>query len=117
MMFSRDLNILNDTDIYAQTLAIITPLSQNPKATPTMRLLKMLSNRPVHDLDLIEAAREQLTLLRSYLVSQSSPDYWYDNFVGLNGEVDPSDMESIQDLVEERHQQLHYIDICLSRMY
>ena len=115
-MFSRDLNILNDTDIYSHTLAILTSLSQNPKAQPAIRSLKMLSNRPVHDLDLIEAARDQLTLLRSYLVSQASPDYWYDNFVGINGEIDPSDMDSIQDLVEERHQQLHYIDICLSRM-
>lgn len=115
-MLTTNLTSLSDADVYVHTLAILTSLSRNPKAQQSIRMLKMLSTRPIQDLDLIEASRTSLAGLRQYLVQQASPDYWYDNFMGINGEIDPNDMNSINDILEERQRQIRYVDVALARL-
>lgn len=115
-MFRTNISTMSDSDLYEHTVIRLESITRMPKAKEAIRLLKIMESRPILDADLANATRECLTELKSKLAPQTSSDYWYDNFVGHNGEVQPRDLNNIAGLVEERRAQIQFINAVLARL-
>jgi len=103
-VFRTNISILSDADLYEHTIIRLESIGQ------------LMETRPILDADLAEATKKCLMELKAKLMPQTSSDYWYDNFVGRNGEVQPQDLNEIASLVEERRTQIQFLNAVLSRL-
>lgn len=114
MMMRANLSTISDADLYDYCLISLESVSNI--ARDSIRLIKIMRNRPILDADLAASAYKALTKLRLTLLPQTSSDYWYENFANLNGTVEAGELSDIASLVEERRTQIQFIDAILSRL-
>lgn len=115
-MFRTNISTLSDSDLYEHTVVRLESIGHIVKTKEAIKLLKLMETRPILDADLAEAAKKCITELKAKLMPQTSSDYWYDNFVGRSGEVQPQDLNEIASLVEERRTQIQFLNAVLSRL-
>lgn len=115
-MFSTKLTTMSSADLYEYTAVNLASLDKLKQAHEAIKILKMMASRPIIDTDLANLAQVTLSTLRSTLASQTSADFWYDNFADANGEIAPEDMISISEIIEERRMQVSFIEATLDRL-
>jgi len=115
-MFRTNISTLSDADLYEHTAIRLESIEHITQSREAIKLLKLMENRPILDADLAEVARKCLTELKTKLTPQTSSDYWFNNFVGRNGDIESKDLNSISDLVEERRTQIQFINAVLDRL-
>jgi hypothetical protein len=105
--------IVREIDTYAYAVAKLTPIIKIDGVASAIRLLNIMLSRPIIDEDLARAGRTALCNLRTTLLPQTSPDFWYDTFHNGNGEISQGSLDVIAELVAQRRNQILAIETAL----